>query len=74
MIKKETKRKVKIGVVCASGAIGISRLMSVRIDKIFKGKVDLITLAKEDITDKILKKVDFIVTSLDLGNIKKLKL
>lgn len=67
--KKETKRKVKIGVVCASG-IGISRLMSVRIDKIFKGKVDLITLAKEDITDKILKKVDFIVTSLDLGNIK----
>jgi mannitol operon transcriptional antiterminator len=67
--KKDIKRKVKAGVVCASG-IGVSRLMSVRINKVFKGKIEIITLSMSEITDKINDKIDFLITSIALENIQ----
>ena len=58
-----------MGVVCASG-IGVSRLMSVRMNKVFKGKIDIITLSMSEITDEINDKIDFLITSIALGNIQ----
>lgn len=61
--QKERKRKVVIGVVCASG-IGISRLMSTKIGKRFRERIELETYAMNDLTPFALEKTDFFVSSI----------
>ncbi len=61
--QREYKRKVNIGVVCASG-IGISRLMSSKLDRRFRGLIELETYAKADLTQFAVEKTDFFVSSI----------
>lgn len=63
--KSEKIRRVQIGVVCSSG-IGISRLMSSKIERTFQERVEIQTYGKNDITPFIAGKVDFFVTSISL--------
>lgn len=63
--KKEKLRKVHVGIVCSSG-IGISRLMSSKLSKIFQNKTVLATYGKSDITPYIVGKTDFFVSSIPL--------
>lgn len=63
--RKENIRQVKIGVVCASG-IGISRLMSSKLEKIFKDRIAVTTYGKNDITPYIMGCIDFFVSSIPL--------
>lgn len=63
--KREKIRRVQIGVVCSSG-IGISRLMSSKIEKTFRERIEIQTYGKNDITPFIASKVDFFVTSIPL--------
>lgn len=65
--RKEKIRKVKIGVVCSSG-IGISRLMSSKIERAFRDRIEIQTYGKNDITPFIAGKTDFFVTSIPLEN------
>lgn len=58
-------RQVTVGVVCASG-IGISRLMSSKLEKTFKDRIVLSTYGKNDVTPYIASKTDFFVTSIPL--------
>lgn len=61
--KKEQLRKVQIGVICSSG-IGISRLMSSKLERVFKDRVQLTAYGKKDITPYITSKTDFFVSSI----------
>lgn len=63
--RKEKIRKVQVGVVCSSG-IGISRLMSSKLEKIFRERLVIATYGKNDITPFIASKVDFFITSIPL--------
>jgi mannitol operon transcriptional antiterminator len=65
---KESKRKVDIGIVCASG-IGISRLMHSKLKRFLKERAELITYGKEDLTPLQLKKLDFLISSINLEDI-----
>lgn len=65
---KESKRKVDIGIVCASG-IGISRLMHSKLKKFLKDRADLVTYGKEDLTPLQLSKMDFLISSMNLDDI-----
>lgn len=65
--RKEKIRKVQIGVVCSSG-IGISRLMSSKIERAFRDRIEIQTYGKNDITPFIAGKTDFFVTSIPLEN------
>ncbi|MFI3312736.1 MAG: BglG family transcription antiterminator [Eubacteriales bacterium] len=67
--KKEQMRPVKIAVVCSSG-IGISRLMSSKLHKIFKERVILSAYGKRDMTPETQKSVDFCVSSLPLKGVE----
>lgn len=64
--QKEQRRKVYIGVVCASG-IGISRLMLTKIEKYFGIRAELTAYGKEDITPYVLERTDFLVSTIPLG-------
>jgi len=63
---KVNKRIVNIGVVCASG-IGISRLMVSRLNNFLKTRAKLNTYGKTDLTQYVLEKNDFLVSSINLG-------
>lgn len=63
--QKEQKRKVYLGIICASG-IGISRLMSTKISRYFKDRVEVTTYGKYDITPYAIERNDFFVSSLNL--------
>lgn len=63
--QKESKRKVYVGIVCASG-IGISRLMSTKITRYFMDRVEIDTYGKNDISPYVLEKTDFFVSSISL--------
>lgn len=63
--KSENIRQVHMGVVCSSG-IGISRLMSTKLEKAFKDRVVITTYGKKDITPYIAGKVDFFVSSIPM--------
>ena len=65
---KESKRKVDIGIVCASG-IGISRLMHSKLKRFLKERAELVTYGKEDLTPIQLKKMDFLISSINLDDI-----
>jgi mannitol operon transcriptional antiterminator len=66
--QKESKRRVDIGIVCASG-IGISRLMLSKLKRFLKDRAELVTYGKEDLTPAQLKKMDFLISSLKLDDI-----
>ncbi len=63
---KEKTSIVKIGIVCSSG-IGISRLMLSKLKKTFPKKVRLTAYGKNDITDAVIKKEDFLISSLSIN-------
>lgn len=63
--RKESRRKVDVGIVCASG-IGISRLMSSKISRTFADRVELTAYGVADLTPYVLKKNDFLVTTMPL--------
>jgi mannitol operon transcriptional antiterminator len=65
--QKDSKRKVDIGIVCASG-IGISRLMHTKLRRFLKDRAELVTYGKEDLTPLQLKKMDFLISSINLDN------
>ena len=65
---RESKRRVDIGIVCASG-IGISRLMHSKLKKFLKDSAELVTYGKEDLTPLQLKKMDFLISSINLDEI-----
>lgn len=66
--KKEELRRVRVGIVCASG-IGISRLMLSKLDKIFKDRIQMEAYGQNDITPYIISKTDFFVSSIALKNL-----
>lgn len=67
--QKESKRKVNIGIVCASG-IGISRLMLTKLNRFLKERADIATYGKEDLNPLILGKLDFLISSITLDHIE----
>lgn len=66
--QKESKRRVDIGIVCASG-IGISRLMHTKLKRHLKERAEITTYGKEDLTPEVLKKLDFLISSIKLEDI-----
>ena len=63
--RKENRRKVNVGIVCASG-IGISRLLSSKIAKNFTDRVELSAYGVADLSPYVLKKNDFLVSTMTL--------
>lgn len=61
--KSEQLRRVHMGVICSSG-IGISRLMSSKLERVFKDRICLTAYGKKDITPYITAKTDFFVSSI----------
>lgn len=66
--QKENKRRVDIGIVCASG-IGISRLMLTKLKRYLKERADITTFGKEELVPEVLKKLDFLISSIKLDEI-----
>ncbi|WMJ86401.1 BglG family transcription antiterminator [Anaerocolumna sp. MB42-C2] len=66
--QKESKRKVDIGIVCASG-IGISRLMHTKLKRYLKDRAEIVTYGKEDLTVSVLNQLDFLISSIRLDEI-----
>ena len=58
-------RKVNVGIVCSSG-IGISRLMSSKLEKVFHDRVLLTAYGKNDISPYIIGNTDFLISSIPL--------
>ena len=67
--QKESKRRVDIAIVCASG-IGISRLMLSKLKHFLKERAELTTYGREDLDPKVLDNVDFLISSINLNNVK----
>jgi transcriptional antiterminator len=61
--RKESIRIVSVGIVCASG-IGISRLISLKLEKAFRGRISIETYGRNDLTPYIKAKTDFFVDSI----------
>lgn len=61
--KMEVLRKVSIGVICASG-IGISRLISSKLSKVFQDRIIVKTYGEKDITPFVISQTDFFVSSI----------
>lgn len=64
---REKKRRVRIGLVCASG-IGISRLMSSRLEKYFNSRISINTYGTDDLTPFVKANNDFFVSSISLDD------
>lgn len=67
--KQENIRRVKVGIVCASG-IGISRLMLSKLDRVFKDRIQMEAYGKNDITPYIIGKTDFFISSISLKDLE----
>lgn len=63
--RDEKIRKVYVGVVCSSG-IGISRLMSSKLEKVFRDRLCITTYGKNDITPYVAGKNDFFISSIPM--------
>ncbi len=63
--RKGNRRKVAIGIVCASG-IGISRLMSSKIARDFADRIELASYGMGDLSPYILSRTDFFVSTMKL--------
>lgn len=62
---RECIRQVDMGVVCSSG-IGISRLMSTKLAREFRDRVNISVYGNKDITPYIIGNTDFFVSSIPL--------
>lgn len=67
--QKESKRRVDVGIVCASG-IGISRLMYSKLKRFLKDRAEIVTFAKEELTPAALGKLDFLISSIKLEGVE----
>lgn len=67
--RKESLRKVNIGIICASG-IGISRLMHSQLKNFLKDRVQIYTYGQGDLTPGVLKNLDFIISNIEIIEIK----
>lgn len=67
--KAEKLRPVHVAVVCSSG-IGISRLMSSKLEKVFQERMIIKTFGKRDITPYEQQKFDFCITSIRLDSLE----
>lgn len=65
----ENLRSVKVAVVCSSG-IGISRLMSSKLEKIFQDRMIIKTYGKRDMTQYEEQKYDFCITSIPMETLE----
>lgn len=63
--QKESKRKVRVGIVCASG-IGISRLMLSKLTRSFVNRVEVKAFGKYELTPYVLERTDFLVSTIPL--------
>ncbi len=63
--RKESIRKVHVGVICSSG-IGISRLMVSKLEKTYKDRMILTAYGKNDITPYIIGKTDFLISTIPM--------
>ena len=63
--RKEKIRKVQAGVICSSG-IGISRLLSSKLEKLFQGRMQITAYGKHDITPYIMSRTDFFISSIPM--------
>lgn len=66
--KLEKLRPVRVAVVCSSG-IGISRLMSSKLEKIFQDRMILKTYGKRDMTPYEEHKYDFCISSIAIDKL-----
>lgn len=64
--RKESKRKVRVGIVCASG-IGISRLMMSKLTRTFVNRVEARAYGKYDLTPYVLERTDILVSTIPLA-------
>lgn len=67
--RKESKRKVRIGIVCASG-IGISRLMLSKLSRAFLNRVDVHAYGKYELTPYVLERTDILISTIPLADIE----
>lgn len=69
LVRLETRaadiRQVHIGVVCSSG-IGISRLMSSKLLRVFGDRISVTAYGKNDITSYVESRLDFFVSSIPM--------
>lgn len=63
--RRESSRKVYIGVVCASG-IGISRLMMSKLKRQFMDRAEISAYGSCDLNPYVLERLDFLVSTLPL--------
>ncbi len=63
--KRASRRVVQVGIVCSSG-IGISRLMASKLTQVFRDSIAITAYAKRDVTDAVIAKEDFLVSSIPL--------
>lgn len=63
--KKESLRKVDLGIICVSG-IGVSRLMHSKLKNFLKERVQIYTYGKEDLSPGVLKNLDFMISNIEL--------
>lgn len=67
--RKESKRKVRIGIVCASG-IGISRLMLSKLTRTFVNRVEVRAYGKYELTPYVLERTDILVSTIPLTDVE----
>ncbi len=67
--RKEHLRQVSVGIVCASG-IGISRLMSSKIEKAFRDRIKITAYGKNDVTPYIAANTDFFISSISMEHVE----
>lgn len=67
--RKESKRKVRIGIVCASG-IGISRLMLSKLTRSFFNRVEAQAYGKYELTPYVLERTDVLVSTIPLTDVE----
>lgn len=63
--RQEQIRRVSVGVVCSSG-IGISRLMSSKLKRVFKERIQITAYGKGDLTPYVAARQDFFVASVPI--------
>ena len=70
---KETVKSKKIIIVCSSG-LGMSVLLKTKIEEHFHKRLDIVKLLPGyEVTDSIVDKVDFVLTTVPLKNIDSSK-
>lgn len=66
--KGPSRRKVEIGVVCASG-FGVARLMLTKLSGRLKDSANIKAYGKEEITGYVESNTDFFVSTMDLDSL-----